>query len=267
MIASHHDANGSRLGNTSAVAGYVWSVAAGVLLYGLLRSHQVRSMPPSPAYAWGSLFYPQSASSRNWCLCDNSPVKSSILPTFLAGIFSLFGLHQPLAYRAPATTTVANVAAVALPTSNQSHSQSTNYVPIDLATDTTLVKNSVGINLPKFPTTIPVNALDVEGGVAIGSPYAGTSTAPSNGLLVSGNVGIGTTTPYSRLTVWGPDNAASTTAFLVANNASTTEFAVLDNGNATLAGNLIRTPTNVSRRILSRLMRRRRLPQSKRSIQ
>jgi hypothetical protein len=44
---------------------------------------------------------------------------------------------------------------------------------------------------------------------------------------------------FSALTVWGPDNAASTTAFLVANSASTTELAVLDNGNATLAGNLI----------------------------
>jgi hypothetical protein len=58
-------------------------------------------------------------------------------------------------------------------------------------------------------------------------------------LTSVGNVGIGTTSPYARLTVWGPDSAASTTAFLVANNASTTEFAVLDNGNATLAGNLI----------------------------
>jgi hypothetical protein len=54
----------------------------------------------------------------------------------------------------------------------------------------------------------------------------------------AGNVGIGTSTPYSRLTVWGPDTA-STSAFTVANGASSTEFAVLDNGNATLAGNLI----------------------------
>jgi hypothetical protein len=54
----------------------------------------------------------------------------------------------------------------------------------------------------------------------------------------SGRVGIATTTPYSRLEVWGPDTA-STTAFLVANNASTTEFAVYDTGNATLAGGLI----------------------------
>ena len=55
----------------------------------------------------------------------------------------------------------------------------------------------------------------------------------------AGNVGIGTSTPYSRLEVWGPDKAASTSAFLVTDSASDTEFAVLDNGNATLAGNLI----------------------------
>jgi hypothetical protein len=53
----------------------------------------------------------------------------------------------------------------------------------------------------------------------------------------SGNVGIGTTTPYARLTVWGPDTA-STSAFVVANSASTTEFAVYDTGNAVLAGTL-----------------------------
>jgi hypothetical protein len=57
----------------------------------------------------------------------------------------------------------------------------------------------------------------------------------------TGNVGIGTSTPYSRLEVWGPDSAASTTAFSVVNNASTTEFTVLDNGNATLNGNLIQS--------------------------
>jgi hypothetical protein len=54
----------------------------------------------------------------------------------------------------------------------------------------------------------------------------------------TGNVGIGTSSPYSRLEVWGPDSGASTTAFLVANSASTTEFYVSDNGNAVLAGGL-----------------------------
>src|SRR6202035_2147975 len=52
-----------------------------------------------------------------------------------------------------------------------------------------------------------------------------------------GNVGIGTSNPYSRLQITGPDTA-STSVFAVVNSASTTELSVLDNGNATLAGNL-----------------------------
>lgn len=85
----------------------------------------------------------------------------------------------------------------------------------------------------------PTNGSDGELAFYTTSNFA--NVVPTEKLRIngSGNVGIGTTTPYSRLTVWGPDSAASTTAFLVANNASTTEFAVLDNGNATLAGNLI----------------------------
>jgi hypothetical protein len=40
-----------------------------------------------------------------------------------------------------------------------------------------------------------VNKLDVEGSVAIGASYSGASTAPTDGLIVAGNVGIGTTNP------------------------------------------------------------------------
>ncbi len=90
-------------------------------------------------------------------------------------------------------------------------------------------------------TAIPVNSFDVAGAAVIGSAYAGVTTAPPNGLLVQGNIGIGTSTPYSRLEVWGPDSGASTTAFLVANSASSTEFYVSDNGNAVLAGGLTQT--------------------------
>jgi hypothetical protein len=53
----------------------------------------------------------------------------------------------------------------------------------------------------------------------------------------SGNVGIGTTNPYSRLQISGPDTA-STSAFAVVNSASTTEFTIYDTGNAVLAGSL-----------------------------
>ena len=63
--------------------------------------------------------------------------------------------------------------------------------------------------------------------------------------------GIGTSTPYSRLSVWGSDTSANTAAFTIANSASTTEFQVFDNGSATLAGTLTqnsdqRLKTNIS---------------------
>ncbi|MGV3598704.1 MAG: tail fiber domain-containing protein [Bacteroidota bacterium] len=52
-------------------------------------------------------------------------------------------------------------------------------------------------------TPTPVNRLDINGSAAIGNAYAGTAAAPSNGLLVQGNVGIGTTSPAGRLHVEG----------------------------------------------------------------
>lgn len=72
-------------------------------------------------------------------------------------------------------------------------------------------------------TTSPVNALDVSGGVAIGTSYAGTYTAPTNGLIVQGDVGIGTSSPSNPLSVDGiiqslsggfkfPDGTTQTTA-------------------------------------------------------
>lgn len=42
---------------------------------------------------------------------------------------------------------------------------------------------------------VPVNHLDVEGRMAIGSAYAGTHSAPANGAIIQGNVGIGTFNP------------------------------------------------------------------------
>jgi endosialidase-like protein/surface protein with Ig-like domain len=76
---------------------------------------------------------------------------------------------------------------------------------------------------------------------ASGTPISSTGTVLSVGLGNStfvGNVGIGTTTAYSRLEVWGPDTSGNTSSLLISNSASTTEFNVLDNGNAVLAGTL-----------------------------
>ncbi|MCI0595504.1 MAG: hypothetical protein L0Z48_03060, partial [candidate division Zixibacteria bacterium] len=49
----------------------------------------------------------------------------------------------------------------------------------------------------------PKNELDVQGGAVIGYGYAGTYTAPSSGLLVQTQVGIGTTAPVNELDVYG----------------------------------------------------------------
>ena len=67
---------------------------------------------------------------------------------------------------------------------------------------------------------------------------AGSGTSSYVNGSNGANFGVGTTTPYARLSVWGPDAASSTLAFNVVNNASTTVFAVFDGGNAQLSGTL-----------------------------
>jgi hypothetical protein len=53
-------------------------------------------------------------------------------------------------------------------------------------------------------TTTPASRLSVSGGVSIGSSYAGI-TAPANGLIVEGQVGIGVTNPARSLSVLSPN--------------------------------------------------------------
>ncbi|MBU6426745.1 hypothetical protein KGQ27_00680 [Patescibacteria group bacterium] len=51
-------------------------------------------------------------------------------------------------------------------------------------------------------TTSALSTLDIAGGTAIGT-YAGTAAAPNNSLILSGFLGVGTSTPSSKLTVAG----------------------------------------------------------------
>jgi hypothetical protein len=66
-----------------------------------------------------------------------------------------------------------------------------------------LTSNSVRMTLDEngrlgINETTPQNTLDVGGNMVIGATYSGTNTAPTNGLLVEGNVGINNTVGGSQ---------------------------------------------------------------------
>lgn len=44
-------------------------------------------------------------------------------------------------------------------------------------------------------TTTPASKLDIEGGISIGASFAGSAAAPENGAIIEGNLGLGTSTP------------------------------------------------------------------------
>lgn len=56
-------------------------------------------------------------------------------------------------------------------------------------------------------TTEPKSPLSVAGGLAVGAGYAPANAAPASGLIVEGNVGIGTPTPTTRLQVNAATNS------------------------------------------------------------
>ena len=56
-------------------------------------------------------------------------------------------------------------------------------------------------------TITPKGALDILGGLSMGT-YAGVNAPPANGIIVSGNVGIGTTAPNDKLSIGSSGLAA-----------------------------------------------------------
>ncbi len=91
-------------------------------------------------------------------------------------------------------------------------------------------------------TTSPVSKLDVEGGLSVGENYSGTTAAPSNGAIIEGNVGIGTASPAEKLEVNGK---TKTTNLQLTNGASNGSILQSDaNGNASWVSPSTITNTN-----------------------
>lgn len=73
--------------------------------------------------------------------------------------------------------------------------------------------NPVGIGSSFGPFTSPVSTLDVLGNISVGT-YAASVAAPSNGMIVSGIIGTGTSSPYASLSI--QSNSSTGDAFAVA---------------------------------------------------
>ncbi len=80
----------------------------------------------------------------------------------------------------------------------------------------------LGIHLDAA-TTYPLSNLDVGGNAAIGS-YAGTNAAPTNGLIVSGDVGVGTASPSYKLHVAGTFGVQATAGGSTTDSPSSDSF-------------------------------------------
>lgn len=74
----------------------------------------------------------------------------------------------------------------------------------------TITTNSSGFVGIGVLEGVQANRLTVNGNTSIGSAYTATA-APTNGLIVEGNIGIGTTTPTAKLDVNGTANVAGNT--------------------------------------------------------
>lgn len=83
-----------------------------------------------------------------------------------------------------------------------------------------IINGNIGIGTWK-----PKNTMDINSNAVIGASYAGIQIAPANGLIVQGNIGVGTFTTTQALTVLGgvvqTSGGSSTSAYSLTANSLT----------------------------------------------
>ena len=85
-------------------------------------------------------------------------------------------------------------------------SAGSSSLTIDAKGTGNLLLNTTATGNVGIGTATPKSKLDVEGGLAVGATYSGTTAAPANGAIIQGNVGIGTANPTHPLHVVGSTN-------------------------------------------------------------
>jgi hypothetical protein len=106
----------------------------------------------------------------------------------------------------------------------------------------TRIGSSAGLKVNNSQVSINggnLNTFDAPGGVAIGS-YASVNTAPTNGIIVSGSVSIGASSPTAKFDVTGGSIAISSTGSgLIIRGGSNSRI-----GTGTLAGGTVTISNN-----------------------
>jgi hypothetical protein len=83
-------------------------------------------------------------------------------------------------------------------------------LPLNLGTNTT----NIGVGFNDFNAAGPGSKLSVAGNLSVGDSYK-TTAAPTEGMIVEGNVGIGTTAPTQKLDVAGNIKLSGATSKLI----------------------------------------------------
>jgi hypothetical protein len=94
------------------------------------------------------------------------------------------------------------------------------------------------------PVYAALNTADISGGVAVGAGYSEVDAAPTNGMIIQGNVGIGTPSPTYILSLGGgsPQTFWMERGSTAGNNLTVQAGGGLSGGSKENGGNLILSP-------------------------